>query len=209
MVDNLGMYIAPQSIPGNGAPQVVLYGEPLITGHHQRPAGVCAALTTLSLRQCLQAGMRCTAYFPGNQDSAALHRRMQAAMHGLVQDLSAVVVEFASHCSTVIYITVLRTSIGVTVEHLVEALKRNSREEAAATISVEYGHNCFFELREKGAPLPAHIAAACCCYIWLCTTVMYPMAMSDGSWAFFKVKRPPTLRRVLHVALHLDGGTCH
>ena len=80
-------------------------------------------------------------------------------MQDLMHDSSAVLVEFASHCSTAIYITVLRTS-DATVERLVKALQRNGRTEDVK-ISVQWGPESFFELQERGMFHHLNYATAC------------------------------------------------
>ena len=123
---------------------------------YQEPAVLCAAKSLLHVKHYLQPGMRLTAYFPEDHDSRALHGRMEGAVYELIHDRSAVQVEFASHCSTVIYITVLGACTGVAVEHLVKALNRSSGSDAPPRIVVEYGPSCFFELHEKGALVAIH-----------------------------------------------------
>ena len=126
----------------------------------QSSAATCIALP--SQEQCLQPGMQVTAYYADDHDSEALHRRVEAAVHDLTQDSSAVLVQFASHCSTVIYITVVRASAEVSVKQLVTALKRNSITEAAPKVFVQHGDDCFFELREEGVPSHCHSCCSSC-----------------------------------------------
>ena len=135
------------------APQVVLYEAPSVTG---------LASATLSMEQCLQPGMSFTAYYSEDHDSGALHDCVKVAVHTLMQDSSAVLVEAASHCSTIIYITVVRTS-GVSVERLVEALQRNGKTEDVK-VNVQWGPQSFFELNEKGMfqHFSSNCATTCC-----------------------------------------------
>ena len=125
----------------------------------KEPTSDSAKLSLLSMEHSLQPGVQITAYYSEDHDSEALHRRIEAAMHDLMQSSTAILVEFASHCSTVIYITVVRASADVDMKQLVMALERNSRTKTAPKIFVQYGTKCFFEGCKEGAPrMPQTVA---------------------------------------------------
>ena len=67
----------------------------------------CAARRApLTLKSALEPGMKIAAYFRTEHDSAALHQKVQAALRSCLKDPAAVGSEYASHCSTAIYLHV-------------------------------------------------------------------------------------------------------
>ena len=81
-----------------GAMQVSLF---------QQGQPACAAKRApLTLKSPLEPGMCVSAYFRTADDSPALHQKVQAALRSCLKDPSAVGSEYASHCSTAIYLHV-------------------------------------------------------------------------------------------------------
>ena len=107
-----------------------------------------AADSTLSLASddLIQAGMEVRAYFSEEDDSQNLHSKIQAEVGGVLEDPSAVSVEYASHCSTVIYLTVLKTPESTTMEQLLGVFKGMDPKPKVFLSS----SSSIFEAKEEG-----------------------------------------------------------
>ena len=101
---------------------------------------------SLASEDLIQAGMEVVAYFAEEDDSESLHSKILAKMGGILEDPSAVSVEFASHCSTAINLTILRTSESTTMNQLLRAFEGVD----AAQPEIYVISTSLFEAKEEG-----------------------------------------------------------
>ncbi len=113
---------------------------------------------SLASDEPLQAGMQFIAYFPGEVSSEILHNDVLNALAHHLKISSEVSVEYASHCSTVFYITILLGPANTKVGHIVDAL-RNSKPTPA--VVVRPNTYSVFEVKKYGkAILPLNVLKA-------------------------------------------------
>ena len=123
--------------------QVLLFQGPNITAH--MPA-------SLTMDSPLQPGLRFVAYYPADDDSDALCKSVQSAVSGFIAPESFVL-EHASHCSTVIYIHILKASPkAASVGHIFDALRRPG-PSGTPSVTISDEDNNIYEVKEEGGPL--------------------------------------------------------